>query len=231
MDAKSLSVFFPSYNEEGNIASTVEKAIKVLDGLKKPWEIIIVDDGSKDKTPQVADQLAKKYSKVKVLHKPNGGYGSALQAGFKSAKNDLVFYTDADGQFDFSEVRKFLELADKYDVIIGYRIERKDPFYRLIFAKIWAVSVFLMFGLWVKDIDCGFKMVKKRVIDSIAPFESTRGAMINAELIIKAKRKGFKIGQVGVYHYPRKAGKPTGASIPVIIKSYLDLVRLRLKTL
>jgi glycosyltransferase involved in cell wall biosynthesis len=230
MPVKQLSVFFPAFNEEGNIAQTTEKALAVLKKLDLDnYEVIVVNDGSRDKTSEVAHELAKKNSHVKVVDQENGGYGMALRAGFSNAKYDWIVYTDADGQFDFSEINKFLEKAENNDYIIGYRMKRNDPFYRLIFAKIWALSVFFLFWIWVRDIDGGFKMINKRVLDKIPALKSTRGAMINAELLIKTKKYGFKIAQVGVYHYPRLAGKPTGASIKVIIQSYLELLKLWLK--
>jgi glycosyltransferase involved in cell wall biosynthesis len=230
MPVKQLSVFFPAFNEEGNIAQTTEKALAVLKKLDLDnYEVIVVNDGSRDKTSEVAHELAKNNSHVKVVDQENGGYGMALRAGFSNAKYDWIVYTDADGQFDFSEINKFLEKAENNDYIIGYRMKRNDPFYRLIFAKIWALSVFFLFWIWVRDIDGGFKMINKRVLDKIPALKSTRGAMINAELLIKTKKYGFKIAQVGVYHYPRLAGKPTGASIKVIIQSYLELLKLWLK--
>jgi glycosyltransferase involved in cell wall biosynthesis len=232
MKMDSLSVFFPAYNEEANIVATVEKAISVLKNLEiKNWEIIIINDGSKDKTGEKAELLAKENKNVRVLNQPNGGYGMALRAGYYYAKYPYIVYTDSDGQFDFSEVTRFIEKVDEADLIIGYRIKRSDPFIRLIFAKGWAISLFIFFGIWLKDVDCGFKMVNKKVLEKIPPLESTRGGMINAELIIKARNAGFKIVQVGVHHYPRIAGKPTGASLQVIIKSFVDLFKLRLKTL
>ncbi len=231
MSVKSLSVFFPAYNEEGNIQRTTEKAIEVLKTKNLEWEILIINDGSKDKTGEIADELAKKYKNIKVVHQENGGYGMALRAGFENAKYDWIVYTDGDGQFDFSEIDKFLDKADSADYIIGYRIKRQDPFYRLIFAKLWAVSVFTLFWIWVKDFDCGFKLINKRVLNKIEPLESKRGAMINAELIIKTKKYGFKIAQVGVLHYPRLAGSPTGANIKVIVQSYIDLLKLYFKLL
>lgn len=230
MVVKQLSVFFPAFNEEGNIVTTAEKAVAVLEKLDLNYEVIIINDGSRDRTSEVSHELAKKNKHVKVVDQENGGYGMALRAGFKNAKYDWIVYTDGDGQFDFSEIGKFLKKADEgNDYIIGYRIKRNDPFYRVIFAKIWALSVFFLFWIWVRDIDGGFKMINRRVLDKIPALKSTRGAMINAELLIKTKKYGFKIAQVGVNHYPRMAGKPTGANIKVIIQSYIELLKLWLK--
>ncbi len=227
MKVDSLSVFFPCINEEGNIESTVSQAETVLKKLKLKYEIIVVDDGSTDKTGEIADKLAKENSHIRVIHHPkNLGYGEALKSGFYSAKYDVIVYTDGDRQFDFSEVTKFLEKIKDSDMVIGYRIKRQDSFLRKLFGRGWRLTLFTFFGLTLKDVDCGFKMVRKSVIEKIPHLESQRGAMINAELAIKAKKFDFRITQVGVNHYPRLSGKPTGANIQVIIKSYIDLVKL-----
>lgn len=230
MSINNLSVFFPAFNEEKNIASTVEKALNVLDklGLKK-YEVLIIDDGSKDQTGQIADQLEKKYSQVKAIHQANGGYGSALQSGFYKSRYDWIVYTDGDGQFDFSEIDKFIEKTLDFDLLIGYRIKRKDPPIRLFIAKGWAFLLLIFFGLRLRDVDCGFKMVSKKVLEKIPKLESTRGGMINAELVIKAEKFGFRITQIGVNHYPRIYGKPTGAGLKVIINSFFDLIKLWVK--
>lgn len=223
----NLSVFFPCFNEEGNIESTVKKAVAVLEKLGLEYEITIVNDGSKDKTGEIADHLAKNNSRIKVIHhEKNLGYGEALKSGFYSAKYDTIVYTDGDGQFDFSEITKFLEKIEDNDLVIGYRIKRQDPYLRILFKKGWKLSLLTVFGLTLKDVDCGFKMIRKKVLEKIPHLESQRGAMINAELAIKTKKAGFKVAQVGVNHYPRLSGKPTGASPKVVIGSYLDLLRL-----
>ena len=230
MSVNSLSVFFPAYNEAENISHTVKKALKVLESLKIPrYEVLIVDDGSKDKTAEVVDKLAEQFKEVRVIHQPNGGYGEAVKTGFYNSKNEWIVYTDSDGQFDFSEVSKFLDKTDQYKVLWGYRIKRADPFFRLLFAKGWKLCIFLFFGLWLKDVDCGFKMLNKEVLEKIPHLESTRGGMVNAELAIKSKKSGFEIAQIGVTHYPREFGSPTGANLKVIFKSFSDLFKLWLK--
>lgn len=226
---QNLSVFFPAFNEEKSIQSTVEKAIKELEDIKLNYEIIIVNDGSTDNTQMVAESLCEKFKEVKVLNQENGGYGLALRAGFENSKYEWIVYTDADGQFDFQEVTKFLEKTDQADLILGYRIKRNDPYKRLVLAKGWAILLFILFGMRLRDVDCGFKMINKKVLSGIPRLESTRGAMINAELAIKAEKFGFKIAQVGVHHYPRLYGKPTGASIKVIITSFVEVFKLWLK--
>lgn len=227
MNTQFLSVFFPCINEEGNIEKTVLGAESVLNKLKITYEIIIVDDGSTDKTGEIAERLSRENSKIRVIHHPkNLGYGEALKSGFYNARYDTIVYTDGDGQFDFAEVEKFLEKIIDHDLVIGYRIKRQDPLFRILFKNGWRVSLLTFFGLTLKDVDCGFKMVRKEVLEKIPHLESTRGAMINAELAIKAKKSGFKIAQVGVRHYPRLSGKPTGANVKVILKSYADLLKL-----
>lgn len=222
-----LSVFFPAYNEEANIRNTVLVAANLLEKIADKWEIIIVDDGSKDNTPRVSDDLARSDERIRVLHhKVNKGYGAALQSGFYQSKYNWVAYNDSDGQFDFGEITKFIAEKDKGDLLLGYRIKRRDSFYRLFLAKGWSLCVFLFFGLRLKDVDCGFKMVKRQVLDNIPRLESERGGMINAELAIKAKENGFRIKQIGVSHYPRRAGRATGASLNVIVKSFIDLFKL-----
>jgi glycosyltransferase involved in cell wall biosynthesis len=226
MGVKSLSVFFPAYNEEQNIAVTVTKAVAFLKTLKIPWEIIVVNDGSKDRTAEVVSELIKKNPALRLVSQENGGYGKALRAGFENAKFEWVTYTDSDGQFDFSEAQKLMDLADTCDAVWGFRIKRRDNLKRNILARIWGLSVRLLFGLQLRDTDCGFKLIRMSAIKKVLPLVSTRGAMINAELAIKLKRAGFKIGEVGVNHFPRSAGQQGGASLPVAVKSYLELFKL-----
>lgn len=230
---KNLSVFFPAYNEEKNIGPTVKKAVSVLEGLKlNSFEIIIVDDGSKDKTGEISDELAAESPCIRVIHQRNGGYGMALRTGFYSSKLDWIFYTDSDDQFDFSEITKVINKAEEegLDLVVGYRIDRQDPILRRINGWGWTTLTNLLFGLRIKDVDCAFKLVNKNVIETISPLESTRGGMISPELLEKAKKAKFKIGQVGVKHFARKYGNPTGAKLSVIIKSFLDLFKLWLKS-
>lgn len=228
MKLDSLSVFLPCYNEGKNLNKTAQKTLHVLNSLGlKRYELIVVNDGSSDQTGKIADDLAQKNSHIQVIHhRQNQGYGAALKSGFYGAKFDPIVYIDADGQFDFSEINKFIDKLDTTDLVIGYRIKRSDHWLRLLFAKGWALSLYLFFGLKLKDVDCGFKMVKKKVLQKIPHLQSTRGGMINAELAIKTQKSGFRIAQVGVNHYPRIAGTPTGVKPKVIIQSYIDLFKL-----
>ncbi len=227
-----LSVFFPAYNEEKNLPNTVGKAIEILKNFAEKWEIIIVDDGSSDNTGVVAKKFAEKYKNIRIVtHNPNRGYGAAFKSGLYAAQYDWITFTDSDGQFDFSEIGNFFakQKETNADLVIGYYLDRKVSFGKKITSKMWEYLVFLMFGLKVHDIDCGFKLIKKKVVDTISPLESERGAFISSEFLIKAKKAGFKIVELGVHHYPRIAGEGTGRKLNVIIKSFLDLVKLRSK--
>ena len=227
-----LSIFFPAYNEEANLKWTVDGAIPTIKKYAKRYEIIIVNDGSKDKTLEMALGLAKKYPFVRVInHKVNRGYGGALQSGLYGAKYPWIVFTDADGQFDFGELSVFLKEQQKTgaDLVIGYYLKRQVSLIRKLGSFAWQVAVWLLFGLRVRDIDCGFKLIRKEVVDKISKLESERGPFITSELLIKAKRKGYKIVEVGVHHYPRMAGKATGASLKVIWSGFADLLRLRQK--
>ena len=224
---EGLSLFFPAYNEEGNIKNTVEKAIPILKNIASKYELLIVDDGSKDKTGEIADKLAEEYSFIQVIHHcSNQGYGEALKSGFYNSKYQWIVFIDSDGQFDFSEVTKLIEKSGEADIVAGYRINRQDSLMRKLFGFGWTLLARLLLGIKVRDVDCAFKLVKKKVIDTIPKLQSTRGGMISPELLGRARKAGFKIVEVGVHHYPRKEGKQTGANLKVIFKSFVDLGKL-----
>jgi glycosyltransferase involved in cell wall biosynthesis len=221
-----LSVFFPAYNEEKNIKKTLLQAIKVLDEIAKKWEIIVVDDGSTDKTAEIAKQLSQKYKNIRLIdHKKNKGYGAALKTGMAKARYSLVCYTDSDGQFDFSEIKNFLPKIKNHDLIIGFRKKRIDKLYRRILAKILWLANLILFKIDIKDIDCGFKLFKKRIIDKIGSLK-TESAITETEFIVRAQRLGFKIAQVGVNHHSRIGGGQTGGKFRVIFKGGIEGLEL-----
>ncbi len=220
----SLSVFFPAYNEEANIADSVRQAESVLKSITPTYEIIIVNDGSKDRTGEIADTLAQKDSHVKVIHhNPNQGYGAAVWSGMKAAQYDYVFFTDADLQFELSELVDLVKYIPEYQVVLGYRAKRRDPFMRLLNAKSWNLLNRFLFGLRVKDIDCAFKLFDRQVLEDL-PIKS-RGAMMSAELLIRLQRQGIKFKEVPVTHLPRIAGSPTGAKPAVILRAFKELIQ------
>lgn len=222
----SISVFFPCYNEQENVARTVEKALEVMEKLNADFEVIIVDDGSSDNTGQLADEIAGRNGRVKVVHhKDNLGYGAALQSGFKAATKELVFYTDGDGQFDISEMPPLLALMEQYDIVSCYRLNRQDSIIRKINGWCWTRLVCLMFGLKIRDIDCAFKLYKREIFNKIEL--SSTGALIDAEVLTRAARKGYRITQKGVHHYPRTAGEQSGANIRVVLRAFKELFKLQ----
>jgi glycosyltransferase involved in cell wall biosynthesis len=221
-----ISIFFPCYNEEANVERTVRSALDVCRSLFSDFEIIVVDDGSRDRTGEIADHLAAAHERVRAVHnQPNRGYGGALQRGFREARKDWVFFTDGDGQFDIREITKLVEVIDDYDMVVGYRIDRQDPAMRKFNAWGWRQLCNHAFGMHIRDIDCAFKLIPRKLFDEI-PLHS-QGAMISAELLARAIRRGYRIGQVGVHHFPRTAGQPTGANPLVILRAFKELLRLR----
>src|SRR4030042_1836605 len=222
----SISVFFPCYNEQENVGRTVEKALDVLEKLNADFEAIIVDDGSSDDTGRIVDEIAGRDGRVKVVHhEGNLGYGAALQSGFKAAIKELVFYTDGDGQFDIGEMPPLLALMEGYDIVSCYRLNRQDSIIRKINGWCWTWLVCMMFGLKVRDIDCAFKLYKREIFDKIEM--SSTGALIDAEILARAVRKGYRITQKGVHHYPRTAGAQSGANLRVILRAFKELFKLQ----
>jgi glycosyltransferase involved in cell wall biosynthesis len=219
-------VFFPCYNEEGNVEATTKSALRACRALGIDHEIIIVNDGSADRTAQIAEKLVMEHENVRVVnHSTNLGYGSALRSGFAAATKPWVFYTDGDGQFDFDEIELLLPMVSEFDIISAYRIDRKDPMMRKINAACWGALVNTVFGMRVKDIDCAFKLFPRSLFDDM-PLQST-GAMIDTEVLARATRRGYRIGQIGVHHYPRAEGLQTGANLGVILRAFKELYRLR----
>ncbi len=221
----SISVFFPCYNEQDNITRTTQQALAVLEKLAADYEIIIVNDGSSDDTARIADEIAAKNDRVKVVHHPtNLGYGAALQSGFKAAAKDLVFYTDGDGQFDIGEMPQLLPLMEQYDIVSCFRLNRQDNLVRKINGWCWTKLGCLLFGMKVRDIDCAFKLYKREIFDNIRL--SSTGALIDTEILARAVGKGYTITERPVHHYPRTAGTQTGANLKVIFRAFKELFKL-----
>ena len=224
-----LTFFFPAYNEEENIERTVERALAEIGPLVGSIEVLAIDDGSTDRTPQLADALAAADPRVRVHHQPNRGYGGAIKAGFTEARGELICFSDGDLQFDLSEMSRLLDrLADErkpVDAVIGFRIKRRDPFHRIFIAKTYNAIVSVAFGLRVRDIDCAMKLFRRQVFDGLRL--DAEGPFLSAELLIKLRARGARLAQVGVNHYPRAAGTNTGASFKKILRTFRDLAVLR----
>lgn len=221
-----LSVFFPCHNEEANVERTTRAALDASRKVSEDFEIIIVNDGSRDRTAEIAESLAREIPQVRVVHHPtNLGYGAALTRGWREARKDWVFYTDGDGQFDFNELPRLVELLNRYDIASAYRVGRKDPIARKLNAWLWNVLVNCIFGMGVRDVDCAFKLYPRKLFEQIE-LRST-GALIDTEVLAKANYLGYRIGQIGVRHFARTAGKQTGANPKVILRAFVELFRLR----
>ncbi len=221
-----LSIVLPAFNEQGNITDALDRAQAVAERLCEDYEIIVVDDGSKDRTAELVTRRSAEDPRVRLVrHERNLGYGEALRTGFETAKLDLVFFTDADNQFDLDELERLMPLIEKVDVVAGYRIDRQDPPMRRFFAKGWNILVRMLFYVPVRDIDCAFKLFRRSVFERI-DLESI-GAMVNTELMVKLARSGASVVEVGVTHHPRKAGRPSGANPRVIARAFRELWRMR----
>ncbi len=225
----TLSVFFPAYYDEKNIGKVVESALKVLEELKlKDYEVTIIEDGSPDNTAAVADELAAKYEKVKVIHhQKNLGYGATLKDGFVNAKMDYVFYTDGDNQFDIEELKKFVALIPFTDIVVGYRKKKQYSTYRKVTSLVYNFVLRFLFDIDYVDVDCAFKLIKtdlfrKISIDSVDAF-------IDAEILLKAKALGYTSTEVGVKHLPRVDGISTGARPSVIFRTIGEIMDYRKK--
>lgn len=219
----SLSVVLPAYNEEAVIASTTRAVVQTLTKWGGAFEVIVVNDGSRDGTGPILEALAEADARVRVLtHPVNRGYGAALVTGFEAARNELVFFMDSDGQFDIAELEGMLLLIPHYDAVLGYRIDRKDTRARRLNAWGWKQLVRLCLGVRVRDVDCAFKLFRSDFFRRHT-LES-RGAMINAEILYKLRRDGCTTTEIGIHHRERTAGRATGARPTVILRAFKELL-------
>jgi len=220
-----LSLVFPVFDEEGNIGRLLESSLRLAPQLAQSFDIVVVDDGSRDGSAVVIERYRRTEPRIRVVrHATNRGYGAALRAGLRDARGDLVFFTDADLQFDIAELAKLLAHTDRFDIVAGYRHPRHDPWPRRAIARAWGVLVRWLFGLRVRDIDCAFKVFNRRVLEAI-PIESI-GAFVNTELLVRARREGFRIHQVAVSHRRRRFGRQSGARPRVILRAVIELATL-----
>ena len=225
-----LSYFFPAHNEAANLRGLVDEALATLPTLAERFEILIVDDGSRDETPAIADELAAAHPEVRAIHHPvNLGYGAALRSGFANAGFEHLAFTDGDRQFKVADLGRLIDrlAAGKADAVVGYRIKRADPLVRTVYAKLYRLANRIFFGLKVRDVDCACKIFTRRSLEGVSV--ESGGAFFSAELLIKLRARGRRIDEVGVPHYPRTAGSPTGAKPQVVFRAVRDFWALRLR--
>ena len=222
----SLSIVLPAYNEAENVARAVQEVSDVAQDLGLDHEIILVNDGSSDRTGEIARELVGQIPHFRlVAHHPNRGYGGALKAGFAAATKEWIAFVPADKQFQFSEIERFLEKTDQADIVCGYRADRQDHFVRKLNAFGWNTLVRLLFGYLCRDIDCGFKLFRREILQHVTL--TSDGAMVDTEFLAGARARDFCIAEVPVTHLPRVAGAATGANLQVILKAFRDLVDFR----
>jgi glycosyltransferase involved in cell wall biosynthesis len=219
-------VFFPAYNDSGTIASLVITALQTARRLTPDFEIIIVNDGSADTTAEIADELARTYPEVRVVHHSrNRGYGGALRTGFATVTRDLVFYTDGDAQYDPAEMGAlWAALRDDVDLVNGYKISRSDPLHRVVIGRIYHHTVKLLFGLRVRDVDCDFRLMRRTIFDRITLHKNS--GVICLEMMKKIQDAGFRITEVPVHHYHRAYGRSQFFNFRRLFRTVLDVARL-----
>jgi glycosyltransferase involved in cell wall biosynthesis len=225
MNRPSLSLVFPAFNEAENLPVLLETAIKIGDALGLDFEIVVVDDGSEDKSADVLDRWCRRDQRIRAVHHAaNQGYGAALRSGLRSAMGDLVFFSDADLQFDLAEIQNLLLHAEDFDIVAGFRAPRRDPRMRRAIAWAWGTLVEALFDLRVRDIDCAFKIFRREVLDAI-PIDSV-GAFVNTEILARARAEKFRIKQIPVSHRARIQGRQTGAHPRVMARALIELAKL-----
>lgn len=221
----SLSLVLPAHNEEANIRIVVEQALQVLPQYTDTFEIIPVNDGSTDATAEILRELAVEDDRVRpVSYTVNKGYGGALVSGFNTTRYDYVMFMDADRQFNIADIARLAPFVGQYDIVAGFRMERSDPLIRRINAEVFNIAVRMLFGVHLRDLDCAFKIFRGDQLRSLDLISN--GALINCEMQAKLRRQGATLQQVGVQHYPRLAGSPTGGSLKVILRAMRDILIL-----
>jgi glycosyltransferase involved in cell wall biosynthesis len=223
----SLSVFFPAYNDAGTIASLVISAVKTAATLTADYEVLVINDGSQDDTATILDELARVYPQhVRIIHHPvNRGYGGALRSGFTHARKDLVFYTDGDAQYDPAEMTSLWErMTPEVDWVNGWKISRSDPWHRIVIGRLYHHTVKRLFGLGVRDVDCDFRLMRRRIFD-VVQLEKSSG-VICLEMMKKFQDAGFRVAEVPVHHYHRMHGQSQFFNMPRVARTLVDVMKL-----
>jgi len=229
LTTRGISVVLPAHNEEAVLAATLEKCMATLSAIAPDYEIIVVDDGSSDRTGAIAEEYAASNPHIRVVHnRPQRGYGGALIAGFNAMTKPLAFFMDADGQFDIRDLALLLPLHEQgHRAVLGYRLHRQDSPLRKVNAWGWKLLVSTLFDLHVRDVDCAFKLYDTSLVRAVDV--TAEGAMVNTEMLVKLTRMGVPFVEVPVRHYPRVHGQASGANLRVIVHAFGELFRLHSK--
>ncbi len=222
---RGISAVLPARNEQGNLAHVVETTLEALSDAAPSFEVIIVDDGSTDATRRIADELASTHAAVRVIHHARSqGYGSAWRSGINNATMQYTLFVDADRQFNPIELERLIQWDDRYDLVLGYRLRRNDPFYRRFLGVWFKLIVRLLFGVKTRDVNCGFKLMRTSMLKGFT-LES-RGALISTEIVYRAKQAGAEIREVGVHHFPRRSGKASATNLRAAVRAVAEIARL-----
>lgn len=222
----SISAFFPAFNDGGTIPSMVISVVRTLPKVTDDYEVVVVNDGSSDYTAEMLEELDRLYPQVRIVtHPQNRGYGAALRSGFSSATKEWIFYTDGDGQYDPRELVNLVEaVQEDTDIVNGFKIERHDPLHRVIIGRVYHHIVRLMFGFRLRDVDCDFRLIRRKVFDEVQ-LRSTSGT-ICLEMVKKMQDAGFKFEEVPVHHFHRAYGKSQFFNFPRLVRTAVQLVTL-----
>jgi glycosyltransferase involved in cell wall biosynthesis len=221
-----VSAVLPAYNEEANLTRSVGRVVEALQATASAHEVIVVDDGSRDGTAALLAELVRTTPTLRVVtHPQNRGYGAALRSGFEAARYDWVFMMDADNQFDPAEIGYLIARTDEADIVAGFRLHRKDPLQRRLNALAFFTLVRLLFGRLVRDVNCAFKLIRRDLLQRLAL--RSNGALINTELLVRARQQRARVVEVPVQHFPRGSGKQTGANPRVVLRAFAELLAFR----
>jgi glycosyltransferase involved in cell wall biosynthesis len=223
----SLTIFFPCHNEAAHVKQLALDALVAGQRVADTVDVLIINDASTDETAAIADQLADEHAQIRVIHRAEcQGYGAALRTGFTNALGEWVFYTDGDGQFSMDHLAKVVDLCTDFDIVSGYRVNRQDPWHRRLYGRCFNALLNRTLGLSLRDVSCAYKLYPKALFHKINM--QSDGALIDAEILMKASALGYRIGEVGIPHQPRTAGHATGGNIRVIARAFVELAKLRL---
>lgn len=221
-----ISAVLPAFNEAGNLEKSISRVARALANQARSFEIVVVDDGSRDETPALLDRLKTQYRELRVVRHPvNRGYGAALRSGFEAVRLGWIFLMDADNQFDPEEVGLLLARAPDADIVAGYRQQRRDPVGRRLNAWAFFTLVRILFGPLARDVNCAFKLIRHDLLDRMELH--SEGALINTEILVLARQMKARVVEVAVHHYPRISGRQTGGNPRVVLRAFAELLAFR----